>query len=81
MKFLIASDSFKDSLSAYEVGEAAREGILSVIPEASVVISPMADGGEGTIDALLACMNGLEKEVVVHDPLMNPIPVSYVVLE
>jgi glycerate 2-kinase len=81
MKFLIASDSFKDSLSAYEVGEAAREGILSAIPEASVVISPMADGGEGTIDALLACMNGVEKEVVVHDPLMNPIPVSYIVLE
>jgi glycerate 2-kinase len=81
MKFLIASDSFKDSLSAYEVGEAARKGILSAIPEASVVISPMADGGEGTIDALLACMNGVEKEVVVHDPLMNPIPVSYVVLE
>jgi glycerate 2-kinase len=80
MKFLIASDSFKDSLSAYEVGEAAREGILSAIPEASVVISPMADGGEGTIDALLACMNGVEKEVVVHDPLMNPIPVSYIVL-
>jgi glycerate 2-kinase len=80
MKFLIASDSFKESLSAYEVGEAAQEGIFSAIPEASVVISPMADGGEGTIDALLACMNGVEKEVVVHDPLMNPIPVSYVVL-
>jgi glycerate 2-kinase len=81
MKFLIASDSFKDSLSAYEVGEAAREGILSAIPEASVVISTMADGGEGTIDALLACMNGVEKEVVVHDPLMNLTPVRYVVLE
>ncbi|MEL3970824.1 glycerate kinase [Rossellomorea oryzaecorticis] len=81
MKYLIASDSFKDSLSAYEVGEAAREGIVSAVPEASVVISPMADGGEGTIDALLACMNGVEKEVVVHDPLMNPIPVSYIVLD
>jgi glycerate 2-kinase len=81
MKFLVASDSFKDSLSAYEVGEAARQGILSVIPDAGVENSPMADGGEGTIDALLACMEGKEKEVVVHDPLMNRITASYVVLE
>jgi glycerate 2-kinase len=81
MKFLVASDSFKDSLSAYEVGEAERQGILSAMPDAVVVNSPMADGGEGTIDALLSCMEGKEKEVVVHDPLMNRITASYVVLE
>jgi glycerate 2-kinase len=81
MKFLVASDSFKDSLSAYEVGEAARQGILSAAPDAGVENSPMADGGEGTIDALLACMAGKEKEVIVHDPLMNRITASYVVLE
>jgi glycerate 2-kinase len=81
MRFLVASDSFKDSLSAYEVGEAARQGILSAVPDAEVENSPMADGGEGTIDALLACMDGKEKEVVVHDPFMNRITARYVVLQ
>ncbi|MGR3766022.1 glycerate kinase family protein [Rossellomorea sp. NS-SX7] len=81
MKFLIAADSFKDSLSAYEVGEAVWQGILAAMPDADVVNSPMADGGEGTIDALLACMDGAEREVIVHDPLMNKIPTRYAVLE
>lgn len=80
MKFLIAPDSFKDSLSAYEVGEAAQQGILAAMPDADVMNSPMADGGEGTIDALLACMDGVEREVMVHDPLMNKVPARYVVL-
>lgn len=47
MRFLIASDSFKDSLSAFDVGEAAREGILSAMPVAHVVNAPMADGERG----------------------------------
>jgi glycerate 2-kinase len=79
MNFLIASDSYKDSLSAFEVGEAARKGILSVMPSAHVENSPMADGGEGTLDALLSCLDGEEKEVPVHDPLMNPVLARYVV--
>ncbi|KAA0565786.1 glycerate kinase [Bacillus sp. CH30_1T] len=80
MNFLIASDSYKDSLSAFEVGEAARKGILSVMPSAHVENSPMADGGEGTLDALLSCLDGEEKEVPVNDPLMNPVLARYVVL-
>ncbi len=81
MNFLIASDSYKDSLSAFEVGEAARQGILAAIPTARIENSPMADGGEGTIDALLSCMEGIEQEVRVHDPLLNPVLARYVVLE
>ncbi|XXM71447.1 glycerate kinase family protein [Lysinibacillus sphaericus] len=81
MKFLIAADSFKDSLSAFEVGEAAREGILAALPDAEIENSPMADGGEGTIDALLAGMDGEEREVSVHDPLRNLITARYAVLD
>ncbi|RIW34268.1 glycerate kinase [Bacillus salacetis] len=81
MKILVASDSYKGSLSAYEVGEAARKGILEALPAAEVFNSPMADGGEGTIDALLACINGEEKEVAVHDPLMREITAKYAVLD
>jgi glycerate 2-kinase len=80
MNVLIASDSYKDSLSAFEVGEAARKGILSALPSANVENSPMADGGEGTLDALLTCLDGEEKEVKVHDPLMNIVIARYVVL-
>ncbi|MCC5803877.1 glycerate kinase family protein [Rossellomorea vietnamensis] len=80
MNVLIASDSYKDSLSAFEVGEAARKGILSALPSANVENSPMADGGEGTLDALLTCLDGEEKEVRVHDPLMNLVVARYVVL-
>ncbi|KSU60306.1 hypothetical protein AS034_15795 [[Bacillus] enclensis] len=81
MKFLIAADSFKDSLSAFEVGAAAREGILAALPDAQVENSPMADGGEGTIEALLAGMDGEEREVSVHDPLMNMMKARYAVLD
>ncbi|MCR8850497.1 glycerate kinase [Rossellomorea sp. SC111] len=80
MNVLIASDSYKDSLSAFEVGEAARKGILSAWPSAHVENSPMADGGEGTLDALLTCLDGEEKEVRVRDPLMNLVTARYVVL-
>ncbi|RLQ94898.1 glycerate kinase family protein [Falsibacillus albus] len=80
-KFLIASDSYKGSLSALEVGEAAKKGILSVHPDAEVKISPMADGGEGTIEALLQTVPGKEIEVEVHDPLMRPITAKYAVIE
>ncbi|CAN7186193.1 glycerate kinase family protein [Rossellomorea sp. LjRoot5] len=80
MNVLIASDSYKDSLSAFEVGEAARKGVLSAWPSAYVENSPMADGGEGTLDALLTCLDGEEKEVRVHDPLMNIVTARYVVL-
>lgn len=52
MKVVIALDSFKGSLGSYEAGQAVREGILRVNPEAHCVVVPIADGGEGTVDAL-----------------------------
>lgn len=81
MNFLIASDSFKGSLSSIEVGECIKKGILRAIPDAGVVISPMADGGEGTIDALLHGSDGREIEVEVHGPLMDRVMASYAVFK
>jgi glycerate 2-kinase len=50
MKIVIAMDSFKGSLSSLEAGDAVRDGILKVYPEARVLVCPLADGGEGTVD-------------------------------
>jgi glycerate kinase len=80
LRFLLAFDSFKDSLSALQVGEAAKQGIYRVFPNAEVVISPMADGGEGTIEALLQSTDAREVEVLVHDPLMRPVVAKYAVM-
>lgn len=81
MNFLIASDSFKGSLSSIEVGECVKKGILRAIPDAEIIITPMADGGEGTIDALLHGSDGREIEVEVHGPLMDRIMASYAVFK
>lgn len=69
MKIVAAIDSFKGSLSSVEAGQAVREGILSVMPEASVVVKALADGGEGTVDALIQGMGGQEQMVTVTGPM------------
>ena len=51
MKVVVAIDSLKGSLSSMEAGRAIREGVLKVIPEAEVLVKPLADGGEGTTEA------------------------------
>ncbi len=71
MKILIASDSYKHCLSSKEVGEYLREGILEKMPEATVVIVPVADGGEGTVDALVDSAGGKRVSAKVHGPLMK----------
>ena len=52
MKITVAIDSLKGSLASMEAGNAAKGGILRVYPEAEVFVRPLADGGEGTVDAL-----------------------------
>ena len=69
MKVVIASDSFKGTLSSVRAGEAIRAGVLRVWPAATVVVVPMADGGEGTVDTLLANTFGVRQEVDVRGPL------------
>ncbi|MFD3448228.1 glycerate kinase [Microbacteriaceae bacterium 4G12] len=81
MNYLIAVDSFKDSLSSLEAGQALQKGILSADSLANIQILAMADGGEGTVDALLHANKGTEITVSVSGPLMEPTTAKYAVFE
>lgn len=69
MKVVIAPDSFKESLTAAEVAQAIALGWAAVYPEAEMALKPMADGGEGTVDAVLAAAGGERRELQVQGPL------------
>jgi glycerate kinase len=73
MKVLICPDKFKESLGAGDVALHIRKGILKVIPGAECRIMPMADGGEGTVKALVEATGGRIETAQVHDPLMRRI--------
>lgn len=81
MKIVISIDSFKGSLSSMQAGNAAKEGILRVYPDAEIVIRPLADGGEGTVDALTAGLGGKLRTVTVTGPLGAPVQANYGILE
>jgi glycerate kinase len=72
MKIVIAPDSFKESLSAQGVAQAIAAGIRDVLPDAEIVCVPMADGGEGTLDAVLAATAGQRRDLEVYDALLRP---------
>lgn len=78
MKFLVAPDKFKGSLSAQEVSENIALGIRDVIQNAEIEIAPMADGGEGTAEAICKARGGKWVTCSVHGPLGDPIEASYV---
>lgn len=80
MKAVVAIDSFKGSMSSMEAGNAAREGILAVFPGADVVVRPLADGGEGTTDALVEGLGGEKIHVTVTGPLGRPVTAAYGIL-
>ena len=69
MRILLAPDSFKGSLSAPDVCDALAEGLRRVLPHASLRALPLADGGEGFSDALMAARGGRWQEVLVVGPL------------
>jgi len=77
MKIIIAPDSFKSSLSAVGVADALARGIFSAMPGAEIVRLPMADGGEGTVDALVTATGGTKVTITTKDPLMRAIEASY----
>jgi len=81
MKVVVAIDSLKGSLSSLEAGDAIKEGILRAIPDADVCVRPLADGGEGTVEALALGMNGTLEEVTVTGPLGAPVTCTYGILE
>jgi glycerate kinase len=77
MKIVIAPDSFKDSLSAEGVAEAIARGLAQVWPEARLVKCPMADGGEGTMDAIIAACRGELRRQQVQGPLGQPVQAGW----
>lgn len=81
MKVLLAFDSFKGCMSSHSAGCAAAEGVLSVYPNAEVLVLSVADGGEGTADALHAAVGGKWISVSVVDALLRPINASFLWLE
>ncbi len=76
-KIVVASDSFKGSLSSMEVAQSATKGIRQVYPDCEVVSVNVADGGEGTVDAVVDVLNGQKITVSVSDPLGRKIDAVY----
>ncbi|MFP3154861.1 glycerate kinase [Lachnospiraceae bacterium ZAX-1] len=81
MKITIAIDSFKGSLTSLEAGNAIRQGILNVYDDAQVCVRPLADGGEGTVEALTLGMGGILKEIEVTGPVGRPVVCHYGIVE
>ncbi|MCJ8327264.1 MAG: glycerate kinase [Campylobacterales bacterium] len=77
MKILIASDSFKETLSSKKVAKHIKIGFKKVFPEAKYICIPLADGGEGTVKALVAAKNGKIINVKVLNPLQKEINSFY----
>ena len=73
MKVVVAIDSFKGSLSSYDLGEAIEKGIRNIYLEGEVIKVPIADGGEGTVESLVQGTNGEFVVMDVHNPLMKKI--------
>ena len=80
MKVVVAIDSLKGSLTSLEAGSAIREGVLRADPEAEVIVRPLADGGEGTVEALTVGMGGQLERVLVTGPLGRPVECLYGIL-
>lgn len=77
MKIVLAPDSFKESMSAAQAIAAMRDGVLRALPDADCVGVPMADGGEGTVDAVVDALDGERVTVQVADALGRPVPATY----
>lgn len=77
MKVVIAIDSLKGSLSSMEAGMAIKDGILAAKPDAEVIVKPLADGGEGTTDALIEGMSGERIDLTVTGPMHTPVDAYY----
>lgn len=81
MKVVVAIDSFKGSLSSMEAGQAIAEGVKRVHQNAEVVVRPLADGGEGTVEALVEGMGGIFVTKEVTGPLGAKVEAIYGIIE
>ena len=77
MRVVVAPNAFKGSLSALEAAEAIAEGIRAAAPDADLVLLPIADGGDGTVDALVAATGGDGRTLPVHGPLGERLDADY----
>lgn len=77
MKIVIAPDSYKESLTAQEAAEAMKAGFREIFPAAAYVLVPVADGGEGTVDAVTAATGGRRVTVTAQGPLGEPVEAFY----
>ncbi|HEX8899175.1 MAG TPA: glycerate kinase, partial [Chthoniobacterales bacterium] len=77
MRILIAPDKFKGSLNAREVAENIAAGLRAVLPDATIEIMPVADGGEGTADAISNACAGEKVSCAAHDALGREIAADY----
>jgi glycerate 2-kinase len=80
MRVVVAPDKFKGSLSAPDASRAIARGVASVAPRAEIDLAPMADGGEGTVEALVVATGGAFHEAVVTGPLGEPIRARFGIL-
>jgi len=80
MKVVIAIDSLKGSLTSIEAGNAVRQGILKAIPDAEIIVKPLADGGEGTTEALVEGYCGEFASIKAKGPLSTPVNAIYGIL-
>jgi glycerate 2-kinase len=81
MNVLIASDKFKDACSAEQVGQSLQTGIKKTYPEANITVLPLADGGEGTLEALATSLGATWIETETKDPLFRKINATYLYQE
>ncbi|NEG88532.1 glycerate kinase [Bifidobacterium aerophilum] len=79
-RYVCAPDSFKESLTANEAAQAMAQGIRQADPDAEIRMVPMADGGEGTAQALADATGGTMRRTIAHDPLGRPIAARYAML-
>ena len=76
-KVVVAIDSFKGSLSTFQAGNAVKEAISQLYEDTEVIVSPIADGGEGTVEAIVSSLNGMMVETTVCNPLGEKIEAYY----
>eukprot|EP01093_Parvamoeba_rugata_P003135 TRINITY_DN1411_c0_g1_i1.p2 TRINITY_DN1411_c0_g1~~TRINITY_DN1411_c0_g1_i1.p2 ORF type:complete len:375 (-),score=95.23 TRINITY_DN1411_c0_g1_i1:836-1960(-) len=81
MKFVIAPDKFKGSLTGFEFCDAVAEGLQMVFKNAKIINKPLADGGDGTMEVAKYYINGEKITIAVSDPLFRPINASYLYSE
>ena len=77
MKIVIAPDKFKGNMTAPEVCSIVKRAFLKHLPEAEIVTLPMADGGEGTVDAVISAAGGALHSIVVEGPLGEKVTAKY----